>query len=70
MLAYIMITDGELRVIPIDIDLPKFTHVTVNNRRLSRSLLMKHVSYCLFKDLEVPVFMISEDDFNNTVQSK
>lgn len=70
MLAYIMITDGEVQIIPVSIDLKTFTHVTVKNRRLNRSLLMKHLSYCHINDMHVPVFLIPESEFKNTDQHK
>lgn len=65
MLAYIMVTDGEMQVIPVDVDLKTFTHITVKSRRLGRSLLLNRVHYCLVHDMTVPVFILTEDEFKN-----
>lgn len=70
MLAYILIKDGEVDVIPVEVDLRNFTHITIRNRRLDRSLLMKHLKYYSVRGNETAVFMLSQHDFENTDQPK
>ena len=70
MLCYLMVVDGEALVIPLSVDLKTFTHVTVRNRRLGRDLLMKHLHFHTINGVRVPVFMLSEAEFNETVQPK
>lgn len=70
MLCYLMIVDGEMSIIPLSVDLKTFTHVTVRNRRLGKSLLMKRLKYHTINGIQTPVFILSEDEFKNTDHSK
>lgn len=66
MLAYIMITNGYMEVIPVDVDLQSMTHLTIRGRRLSRDFLFKHLQFHTIKGRETPVFLISRDEFDAT----
>lgn len=68
MLAYIMITDGEMEVIPVDVNIKTFTHITIHNRRLSRTLLMQSLHYYSINDIDTPVFLLPQAAIDNTDQ--
>jgi hypothetical protein len=70
MLCYLMIVDGEMSIIPLSVDLKTFTHVTVRNRRLGRSLLLKKLHYHTINGIDTPVFILSEAELSNTDQIK
>lgn len=70
MLCYLMIVDGEMAIIPLSVDLKTFTHITVRNKRFSRSLLMQKLHHHTINGIAVPVFILSEAEFNNTDHSK
>lgn len=65
MLAYIMVKDGELVVIPVDINLRNFTHITVRNRVFKRELLMRKLQYHEINDRRTPVFLLSSTEFEH-----
>lgn len=68
MLAYIMIKDGQLEVIPVDVDVKNMTYIVVKNRRLGRKLLYKHLEYHIVNGRETPVFILPRAEFDQTDQ--
>jgi hypothetical protein len=69
-LAYIMLTDGLIEVVPVSVNLHTFTHLTIRNRRLGRKLLMRHLHFVAIRDIETPVFMLPRHEYENTIQEK
>jgi hypothetical protein len=63
MRTYVMITDGEIEVIPLDVDVRNFTYIIISGKRVDRSpSLMKNLHYYNVNGEETAVFMLSRKD--------
>lgn len=68
MRAYVMIKDGIIEVIPVEVDLEGFTHLNIRNKTLDRSLLLKHLQYWDIDGCSTPVFLLPRDEFLRVTQ--
>lgn len=64
MLAYIMLKDGELEVIPVEVDLYTFKFITIRGKVLPRQLLMPKLHFYDINGARTAVFLLSKHDFD------